>query len=425
MFTKKYSALVALLALVVSLAFSFQVKQEEKVIFMENKAGWIGLQLESIKSDNSIDNVIVVNAEAESPAAKAGIQKDDIIQKFAGKSVTDVEALITIFKDVKEGEKIDITLLRGKETKTVTVEPMFSPIIQRGIFGKETKTITVEPGEKPAKDTIQQEKRIREKRRDDDRCTEGKFYRMRKGNREMRNNFRVMRDGEFNFDFFGMHQTFFGATLMELSGELGDYFKSPTKGGMLVSKIEKGSSAEKGNLKVGDVLIFIGKDTIKNMRNIRKTLANRKEGEKLEVKIVRKEKAMTLSFQLTEADLKKRTQNLFRFDNGKENKSDTFFFRNYDIDFDVKGFKDFCLDSLKPHIEKMKLQLNDLNGKRGFIKIQADSLREKYKEIRLKFDKEKEKRKKIKVKVKKLSEDEDDNIVIEIDDDVMIIETDK
>ena len=396
MFTKKYSALVALLAVVVSLAFSFQVKQEKKIMVMENKTCWIGLQLKSIKSDNSTGDLTVINVEAEGPAAKAGIQKDDIIQKIAGKSVTDAEAFMTIWKDVKKGEKIDITLLRGKETKTVTVEP----------------------SEQPAKE------RIKEKRQDDDRCTEGKFHRMRKGNRKMRNNFRVMRDGEFNFDFFGMHQTFFGATMMELSGELGDYFKSPTKGGMLVSKIEKGSSAEKGNLKVGDVLTFIGKDTIKNMRNIRKALANRKEGEKLEVKIVRKEKTMTLNFQLTEADLKKRTRNLFQFDNDKGNKSGTFFFPNYDIDFD---FKDFCLDSLKPHIEKMKLHLNDLNGKRGFIKIQADSLREKYKEIRLKFDKEKENRKKIKVKVRKLSENEgdDDDIVIEIDDDIMVIEENK
>jgi len=308
--------------------------------------------------------------------------------------------------------------------------------------GKETKTVTVELGEKPAKDTIKQEKR-----RDDDRCTRGKFHHMRKGNRGMRNNFRVMRDDEFNFDFFGMHQTFLGATLMELNGELGDYFKSPTKGGMLVSKIEKGSTAEKGNLKVGDVLTFIGKDTIKNMRDLRKSLVNRKEGEKLEVKIVRKEKTMTLSFQLTEADINKGTRNLFWFDNGKGSKSGTLFFHNDSIDFDFKGFKDFWLDSLKPHMEKMKLHFNDLNDKQGFIKIyidtiltelganlnnkygfikvQADSLKEKYKEIRLKFDKEKEKRKKIKVKVQKLSEEDDDDIVVEIDDDIMIIKEDK
>ena len=52
----------------------------------------------------------------------------------------------------------------------------------------------------------------------------------------------ILRDRNFSFD--SESNSSFGATLMKLNTELGEYFKSPTKKGMLVTKIKKESSGD-------------------------------------------------------------------------------------------------------------------------------------------------------------------------------------
>lgn len=56
------------------------------------------------------------------PAAKAGIQEGDVITKLGDDEITSADGLIIALRSHEVGEKVEITLMRGKEEKKVTVE---------------------------------------------------------------------------------------------------------------------------------------------------------------------------------------------------------------------------------------------------------------------------------------------------------------
>jgi serine protease Do len=76
---------------------------------------YFGFQLDQIDKDCKIIKVI-----KDSPAEKAGLKADDIIKKFEGKDVGDVEALRELFKKKKPGDKVQFEVER--EGKTMTLE---------------------------------------------------------------------------------------------------------------------------------------------------------------------------------------------------------------------------------------------------------------------------------------------------------------
>ena len=65
------------------------------------------------------DNRVAMKALA---AAKAGIQEGDVITKLGDDEITSADGLIIALRSHEVGEKVEITLMRGKEEKKVTVE---------------------------------------------------------------------------------------------------------------------------------------------------------------------------------------------------------------------------------------------------------------------------------------------------------------
>ncbi len=70
--------------------------------------------------------VFVSELPDNSPAAKAGVQKGDVIVAFDGKELKDFGELIARLDKKKIGDKVEIVVVRGKEEKklTVTLEQM-------------------------------------------------------------------------------------------------------------------------------------------------------------------------------------------------------------------------------------------------------------------------------------------------------------
>ena len=58
----------------------------------------------------------------DGPAAKAGIQEGDVITKLDDDEITSADGLIIALRSHEVGEKVEITLMRGKDEKKVTVE---------------------------------------------------------------------------------------------------------------------------------------------------------------------------------------------------------------------------------------------------------------------------------------------------------------
>jgi serine protease Do len=78
---------------------------------------YFGIGLDQVDKDCKIIKVI-----EDSPAEKAGLMVDDIIKKFDGKEVTEVETLRGEFKKKKPGDEVVFEVLRGDKTMTLKVK---------------------------------------------------------------------------------------------------------------------------------------------------------------------------------------------------------------------------------------------------------------------------------------------------------------
>ncbi len=90
---------------------------------------YMGATLSSVNALNARTNKLSADSGAyvasvveDGPAAKAGIQEGDVITKLGDDEITSADGLIIALRSHEVGEKVEITLMRGKEEKKVTVE---------------------------------------------------------------------------------------------------------------------------------------------------------------------------------------------------------------------------------------------------------------------------------------------------------------
>jgi serine protease Do len=89
---------------------------------------WIGIGYAEITPEiakafklTTKQGVVVGSVEANSPAAKAGIQRGDIITKIGGKSVTSSADLQEFIRKAQVGQKVSFTIVRNGKPKTVSL----------------------------------------------------------------------------------------------------------------------------------------------------------------------------------------------------------------------------------------------------------------------------------------------------------------
>ena len=73
-------------------------------------------------TEDNEKGALVLEVREDSPAAKAGIQKDDIIQKVDDNEIKGAEALTDEIRKMKPKAKVKVTLLRDGKEKVLEVE---------------------------------------------------------------------------------------------------------------------------------------------------------------------------------------------------------------------------------------------------------------------------------------------------------------
>ncbi len=94
----------------------------------------LGILIESIENERG---VTIQEVLPDSPAEKAGLQKNDIIQELNHQKITSVDELMMILKNQKE-KSLPIKYLRGKESTQTIVEliPFKADRIEKKIIKK-------------------------------------------------------------------------------------------------------------------------------------------------------------------------------------------------------------------------------------------------------------------------------------------------
>jgi len=112
-------------AIPVALARSIldQLRESGKV-----ERGWLGVGIQDVTPElaSSLDlgdatGALVANVSPEGPAARAGLERGDVIVEFAGKTVTESHQLPALVAESRIGSTAHLTVLRSGERRTLDV----------------------------------------------------------------------------------------------------------------------------------------------------------------------------------------------------------------------------------------------------------------------------------------------------------------
>lgn len=87
---------------------------------MADEAAFVGMQVQGVSEKVAealglakVEGVLVLDLSLGGPADKAGVQRGDLILKFAGQSIDTFDKLLVIMQELKAGDEIAIDGLRG------------------------------------------------------------------------------------------------------------------------------------------------------------------------------------------------------------------------------------------------------------------------------------------------------------------------
>jgi S1-C subfamily serine protease len=202
-----------------------------RVWTLDGRGAQIGVTVQDIAEGVRIEDV-----DQDSPASKAGLQTGDVIVQVDGERVRSARQFSRLIQETAEGRSVSLDVMRDGQRRTVDVTPE-----ARG-FGFDADLIEREF----ARGMRDIEPRLREL---EPKLREWRF------------------DGPFEFGdtipLMTSPRSRLGVQLNHLTPELAEYFGAKD-GGVLVSRVNKDSPAEKAGLKVGDVIVSVDGDRVRD-----------------------------------------------------------------------------------------------------------------------------------------------------------------
>lgn len=250
---------------------------EEEFIFIEDGRAWLGVTLTDITAEKARElrlageyGAVVESVAEESPAAKAGIEKGDVITSFGGERVRSVAQLRRMVRETPAGRKLNVEVMRNGQSRTMEVslearrmqffEPEIAVAPRVHVSPRVQVTPRVEVHPMPR--------------------------------------FELAIPPGANMLSWGRGPRL-GVMTDEISGQLAEYFGVKQGQGVLVKEVIEGSAAAKAGLKAGDVIVRLNDETINEVGDLREAL-NRAESREVTVTLVRDRREQTLKVTLDE-----------------------------------------------------------------------------------------------------------------------------
>ncbi|HEV2289081.1 MAG TPA: PDZ domain-containing protein [Candidatus Acidoferrales bacterium] len=234
--------------------------EQAQQLFALNSAedtGWLGIEIGEVSADQAKEfklpeatGVLVSQVLPNGPAAKAGLQPNDVILQYEGTKVEGTVQFRRLVRETPPGRAVGVTVMRdGREAKLS---------IQVGNLSDNAET------------------RLRE----------------------------VLPPRMLNFHF-EMPEMFPGMTPVlgieaeDVNGQLGNYFRVPGDSGVLIRSVTPGTPAAKAGLEAGDVITHVDDAPVKTVSDLRDQLRKKRDQKNVSLKIVRQgaEKSVTVSIE--------------------------------------------------------------------------------------------------------------------------------
>ncbi len=243
--------------------------------------GYLGVSLrEDTKSDEG--GALVEHVIDDSPAAKAGLKKNDVIVNFAGAVVRGPARVTEKLRDSKPGDKVAVDVRRDGHIQKLTVE-----------LGKRSATVWSFSGDSFAPMNEEQRKALDESLRGLD---EKKLDLQR-----LRGTMKLYTPGRHGVFVFGRNKPLLGIEMVEATPDLRESMGGSKEAGVIVGKVLPGTAADKAGLKVGDLILSIEGEKVAGPGELSDAI-NKYEGKTVDIDLVRDKRTMHLKAVLPKID---------------------------------------------------------------------------------------------------------------------------
>lgn len=99
-----------------------------------------------------------------------------------------------------------------------------------------------------------------------------------------------------------LRRGFLGVQLTQITPELREHFGASRDSGVLVSSVADDSPAARAGMRVGDVLTHVGGQKVYSYVDVVRSLGERKEGDQVEIRVVRHGAPITMNATVEERD---------------------------------------------------------------------------------------------------------------------------
>ena len=203
---------------------------------MDDEKGYMGVSLETVDEVGKAPVVRIGKVYKDSGAQTAGVKRGDVVVGFQGVDITSNEELTEALQNYGPGDVVTLSVARDGETLDLDIELGGSAMVKQYDF-----------------------------------------------------NFRF---GNKMLGFVKEDRAYMGVDLMELDGQLAEYFG--VEGGVLIKSVREESPAAAAGLKAGDVVTRLGEHDVTNSHDLTEALATYKPGDTVNVDVKRKGKAKSL-----------------------------------------------------------------------------------------------------------------------------------
>jgi membrane-associated protease RseP (regulator of RpoE activity) len=258
-------------------------------------AAWLGVTLKDVTAEKARDlklpgeyGALVESVEADSAAAKAGVEKGDVIVEFAGERVQSAAQLRRLIRETPAGRTVSLQVIRDGQARTLSAKLQS----RRNAFHIQVPEIHIPEIPEihiPEINIVPAYPRPFDYR-------------------------------GFSFQF-GDGRPSLGISGDELTTQLASYFGVKQGKGVLVREVVVGSPAAKAGLKAGDVIVAVDGKSVATVAELRQALEIKpaEEKRKLSLTIVRDRHEQTVPVELEKPGLGEREKvaTVFGFDAGE------------------------------------------------------------------------------------------------------------
>ena len=239
---------------------------------MPSGRSYLGVDITDVTSDRVAPlklkeerGVEIIMVDQDAPAAKAGLKEHDVVLEMNGIKIESEEQFRRLLRETPPGRSVTLDISRDGQPMKIQVQ--LADRKKMMAVGPNAHEWIFDSPEIPAMPEVH-----------------------------------VPEINIPAFDFNGVVRTYSSSTgvmVENLTPQLGQFFGVKDGEGVLVRSVEKGSAAEAGGLRAGDVIIKLDGRKVSDQSDWRQALRARKSG-KVTLNVIREKREQTLTLNLPE-----------------------------------------------------------------------------------------------------------------------------